>query len=672
MHGQSSTRIERLTSNESSLFASATTLLTVLANPLNVTLLSSQLLSASSIWARPNGLRTTLRILGIFSNAARHVAQQDKDSSVPTAYPLQRILSKEDWASAVIKGAGESSPRWRHLCILAGLLIGFEGAAKGVITGALRATLETAIVKAVNLSFRSGETQDEFAANSIALMLSHASDLLGDGEKANLDIRLLLPILYHAPFLSKDGLHLGYFLSTMDADVTQVTRSKFDWSSKSATYVQCQRMATGPIMSCLSPLSRLISFSVQQIHEYDVLAAMVKDLSAFTRSLTIQWRQNKLSEIDLAEETDYLSDESLHNTLPLLWQTLRSTMFALIVIFRSLLSRVMEDSSVSLIGAPFLAIQTLHTLRNLYFISSRMGQSSFSQYQFVTLTAIDILSQYSVEAEAFLKDIQPTSQGQIAQHPHDRCQDLFFLNTAEHLASILSPQANEVLLIGAAKPYLGLGEDPRLLEVFEAAHSVMLAVFSAPQNLEILMKHIHPYIDALFKVFPHAISARQFRMAIKTLVRVTSPPFPIAETEPMLPSTVLQLVRTRLESGTAVPLQRNGNETSSSTQEPILSEQSACQLALIDSLPMLPADQLEDWLPLVAEGMSLVQDPVQSQICEQRFWAVISNGEMDVDRAALCVSWWGTRGGRELITGGDQVEQEGPLVGGALTETSKL
>ena len=319
-----------------------------------------------------------------------------------------------------------------------------------------------------------------------------------------------------------------------------------------------------------------------------------------------------------------------------------------------------------------MTIQTLRALRNLYFISSRGGQSRFSQYQFVTLTAVDILTQYPVEAEAFLRDTQGTSQGRISQHPHDRCQDLFFLNTAEHFASTLSSQANEGLLIRAAKPYLGLEGDLRLLEIFEAAHSVMLAVFSAPQNAELVLIHIHPYVEALFKVFPHAISARQFRMAIKMLVRVTSPPFPIARTEPILPSTILELVRTRLESATAVPLKRKENETLNVPQDPVLSEQSACQLALIDSLPMLPTDQLEEWLPLVAEGMSLVRDPIQSQLCEQRFWTILSNGEMDVDRAALCVSWWGTRGGREMITGRDQIEHEGPFMSGALTETSKL
>ena len=654
------------------LFGSATTLLTLLINPLNVTLLSSQLLSAPSIWSNPDGLRTTLSILGIFSNAARHVAQHDDVSSASNAYPLQKTLSKEDWAVAVIKGADEGSPRWRHLCVLAGLLIGFKGIEHGTIPRTLRDTLESATVKAVNTSFLNGETRNEFVANSIVLTLSHISDILSNGEKAKLNHSLLLPILYHAPFFSKDGLHSGYFLSTTDADITQVTRSKFDWSPKSATFVMCQRMSTGPLMSCLGPLSRLAAFSVEQVQDSEVLGTMMKDLSAFTRSLAVQWRQNKMSEIDLVEESEYLTDEALQKTLPLLWRTLRSAMFAVVVILRSLLGRLLEDPRLPENGMPFMSIQTLHVLRNLYFVSSRSGNSSFSQYQFVTLAAIDILSQYPTQAEAFLKDIQPSSLGDIPQHPDDRCNDLFFLNTAENFANAMSPEVNENILVTAARPYLGLGRDSRLVAIFEAAHSVMLAVFSAPQNVGLLPIHIHPYVDLLFAVFPQAISPRQFRMAIKTLIRVTSPPFPSAMTEPMLPSTILELVRSRLESAAELPLQNHRSVVSGDSQQPPLSEQSACLLALIDSLPLLPVEQLEIWLPLVAEAMSLVKDPSQSQICGQRFWEVLSNGEMDVDRAAFCVLWWGTKGGRELATGGDQIEQEGAFMSGALTNTSKL
>ena len=152
------------------------------------------------------------------------------------------------------------------------------------------------------------------------------------------------------------------------------------------------------------------------------------------------------------------------------------------------------------ISAPFFAIQNLHILRNIHFISSRLGKDSFSQYVFVHLTSIDILSKYLVQAEAFLREIRPTDFGRISDHPYERCQDLYFFNTAEHFTLVLSPKTSEELLLGAAFPYLGTRSDSRLLELFEAAHSVVLAIFCASQNHELVVKNLPPYLDTLFEV----------------------------------------------------------------------------------------------------------------------------------------------------------------------------
>jgi len=129
-----------------------------------------------------------------------------------------------------------------------------------------------------------------------------------------------------------------------------------------------------------------------------------------------------------------------------------------------------------------------------------MGQNSFSQYTFAYLTAIDILSNYPTESEAFLRDIQPVELGHIPSHPLERCLDLYFLNTAEHFTLALSPQTNEELLVAAATPYLVSGGNNHLLEIFEAAHSVMLAVLVAPQSADLTAKHLPFYVDALLKV----------------------------------------------------------------------------------------------------------------------------------------------------------------------------
>ena len=245
-----------------------------------------------------------------------------------------------------MKGSDERSPRWRHLCVLAGLLIGFEGRGKRNVSNLLRRRLESATVKAVNLALQDREFRDDLAEDSICIMLSHVFDLLSDIEKANLNSNLLLPILIHAPFFSKEGLHYGYFLSTIDSDIVQRGGVKFEWSPNSPTYLQFRNMATGPLIDSLGSLSRLTAFCVEHVPNADLLLNVITDISSFTRSLCVQWRQNKLSEIDITEESVYLSEESLKTTLPLLWRVLKSTMFAIVLVLRSMLGRVLGDNRI--------------------------------------------------------------------------------------------------------------------------------------------------------------------------------------------------------------------------------------------------------------------------------------------------------------------------------------
>ena len=163
-------------------------------------------------------------------------------------------------------------------------------------------------------------------------------------------------------------------------------------------------------------------------------------------------------------------------------------------------------------------------------------------------------------------------------------------------------------------------------------------------------------------------------MAVKTLVRITTPPSPISDLQPLLPSTLLELVHFRIHNASSEPLRELtppsviGPETS---QQPILSEQSVLVLTLIDALPFLSVVDLEDWLPMVARSLTAVQSERMLQACRQRFWEVLSGGEMDVDHAAICVAWWTTGGGRELVLFGSETPREA-LMSGGLNEVSKL
>lgn len=52
--------------------------------------------------------------------------------------------------------------------------------------------------------------------------------------------------------------------------------------------------------------------------------------------------------------------------------------------------------------------------------------------------------------------------------------------------------------------------------------------------------------------------------------------------------------------------------------------------------------------------------------CQERLWDALSSGEMDVERAYFCVTWWSTRGGREKVLFGAEEDVQVPYMSGAL------
>ncbi|KKK18149.1 hypothetical protein AOCH_004844 [Aspergillus ochraceoroseus] len=642
-----------------SLLPTATSLLSVLSNPLNITLLASQLLVSPAIWDHhPVDLHACRRILSVFNTAAMAILQSEASEDPRIPYGRPRKLDREQWVKAVVSGADGKSPRWRHLLLIGGILLGFEGQDRQGLPWSVRKKLESALVTATQFSLEELDLQDETDGRCITMVLNYSFQLLSDQERSRIDYDRLLPVLIRAAYLSPEGLEGGYFLGTVDTDIVQTAGKRFAWPPQSPTFQKVTGISSSPLVSGLGPLSRLIAHAIENVREPALVTQTVDQIADFVRTLMVQWRQNKLSEVDQAEEAEFLDPESLENTIPSLW------------------------NCSGIVCAPYLSMQALHILRNLYFISSRIGPNSSSQHTFVALAAVDILTQYPDLTENFLTSIKPHELGHIPEHPVERCLDLFFLNTSEHFTPVLSPKCAEDLLIQAALPYLPAGGNNHLLEIFEAAHSVVLAVCAIANNADVAAKHLPFYIDNLFAVFPTNLSARQFRLAFKTVLQVTTPPSPIANRQPLLPSILLEVLYDRAlhASDTALPPSAQGTTGPDMGKTIPLSEQAVLTLALIDSLSFLRVEELDEWLPLAANLINVISAPEMRKACVERFWDALSNGEMDVQRAHYCVTWWSTKGGRELVLfGGEnaQVEDQAQgafmsgAVGGAAPE-SKL
>ncbi|KAF9691681.1 hypothetical protein EKO04_010413 [Ascochyta lentis] len=674
------------------ILGTASSLLTTLGNPHNLSLLTSHLLTAPALWDRPDGVRTSLRLLSVFHTAVttiithhNHVRYNKAPKLLPGQTPTGGGLSLDEWIKAVVAGADDRSRRWKHLIVLGGLLIGIGNLEEQGMdlywASGMRRRFEGALVNATNLALvevRERSEADGLGGQTITLILNHAFGCINDAERALLDYDRLLPVLIGTAFYSSEGFQSAYFLGGLDLDVRVAQGGKLDWSMASSSYRQVDAILARPLVASMGPLSRLIAHAVENVKSPWIIQTMMDDLASFSRALTTQWRQIKFSDIDPSDEAAHLEEEALHKTTPQLWKLLKAALFATTIILRGVFTRALRDRVLaSDANAPVLASQALHTLRHLYFITSRLGPASFSQHTFVYLTAIDILSAHPAHATKFLSLIAPPHLGTIPSHPLDRILDLYFLNTSEHFSLALSASVNENLLVASAIPYLSTTSHPttnaHLAANFEAAHSVMLSVLSSPQSAEATATHLPFYINALFTAFPDSLTARQFRLAFKTLLRSTAPPSPLSATHPDLPATLLELVHHRAHHAPTTPLPPDAIALAlqgSDAPPPPLSEQAVLTLTLIDALPFLSIALLDDWLPLCAQLLNTIHDDEMRRVVTARVWEVLVSGEMDAERSGVAVGWWSTRGGREMVLFGREVEAWQPggevLMSGAL------
>ncbi|KAK3296105.1 uncharacterized protein B0H64DRAFT_360293 [Chaetomium fimeti] len=697
------------------IFGSTALLLTNLSNPLNLSLLTSQLLIAPAIWGRRDGMRTCYRIISIFNTAAIHVRRNELEKGKKKGQQQHQLqqqrsggdLSSNAWTAAILKGADDQSGRWQHLLVFSGVLMGMEGNHRYSLSSGMRNTVELAVVTATNLAVQSREPEPPAPSGPVALALNYAFPLLSDSARAGLNCDALVPVAARA-MLGGDGLQDGVVLASIDQDVRQAEQ-KFMWLENSPSYLHLQQLEQRPLISGLGPLSTLLAHAVQFARDSDVVMQLQDDLVAFTARLLQHWQTGKLSELEISEESVFLTPETLETTWIALWQFLKKTMYAVVAVLQSIVTRSLLDHRLKHhTVAPTIATKTLHTLRNLYFISSRNGSDAFQVYAFTYLTSLDTLSRYGPASASFLRSIL-SPQSAIPPHPLHRTLDLFYLNTAEHLPLLLSPPDCEALIIQPATAYLNPPPSsspfpssnnnnnntttttttplsPRMIQLFEAAHSAVLACLACPHNAPLTARLVPFYAETLFASFPAHISPRQFRLAFRTLVQILSPPFAVSWDQAALADVLLEMVRFRVGGAGRVPLPLSPGEggvgVGGVEEGQEMSEQSALVLTLVDALPFLRVGIFEEWMGLVAGAVNEVVGERLKEAARRRFWEVLVSGEMDVERAAIAAAWWGTKGGREAVLFGravgggpppqqQQQQEEMYMMSGALVEDER-
>ena len=153
----------------------------------------------------------------------------------------------------------------------------------------------------------------------------------------------------------------------------------------------------------------------------------------------------------------------------------------------------------------------------------------------------------------------------------------------------------------------------------------------------------------------------------------------IAAANPMLAATLLEIVHERALHASTDRLLSDPVETPITSPLPEqeedmsfqLSEQTTLISTLTDALPSLSLELLIEWLPLTASLVNRIPDlPVRDR-SRSHFWDVIVGGDMDPERSQVCVTWWTSEGGRELLLYGGMESSEADqqyLMSGGLNE----
>lgn len=288
-------------------------------------------------------------------------------------------LKRDTWVKSVVQGADERSPRWRHCLLIAGLLLGYGDDAGETLSRSLRSTLNTAFVDALNLALVEARHGDELGASAVTLVLNYVFPLLKNHERSRIDYDVsslewrYTVCLLHADavadtrwvcFLFIRSLSLGVLLGQHRPRRTTDLKGEVQLASgsyihtvvcinakrqqdRSPSFVQLNNISSQPLITGMGPLSRLISHTVEHCNDSFLIQAVMDDILRFSQTIMTQWRQIKLSEVDLSEETLYFDSITLTMTLPLLWKVLRSALFVVVVVLRGCMTRCVSDGNLA-------------------------------------------------------------------------------------------------------------------------------------------------------------------------------------------------------------------------------------------------------------------------------------------------------------------------------------
>ncbi|KAF8759146.1 hypothetical protein RHS01_02450 [Rhizoctonia solani] len=381
----------------------------------------------------------------------------------------------------------------------------------------------------------------------------------------------------------------------------------------------------GSVAKLIGHLCVCISQSnFRQPRLYPILNSLVNGFGQASLNLEASWSRCLLGQVkedvEIAPETQRVT--------ALVWHMLKTILFTTVLISQSVLDTIIYYSDVVSREGKLLARGILMALCRLSFVSTKFGAltaegggfSEMKRAHYGDRSCVELVANLSIELssmESSLPVDHPIVQGRI----------VYFLVCAEHVITQLPEQTIVDIILPMVQRHLS---DAHNREVYEAAHSVMLAIFAAhesqnpsgPDHFKLRRVHtlVPAYIDILLRQNSEEdrLSTDQLRLAFQALVRSAS------FHEPELGWFCIEQI-----VGAIKQLTGKGPEK----QDQIL----RLQLALVSSVPSISPSKLLPILDIVYDQIRS-SSASRSTLSEAAYHEIVERlGDREKD---IALRWW--------------------------------
>ncbi|KAI6013559.1 hypothetical protein EDC04DRAFT_694037 [Pisolithus marmoratus] len=453
--------------------------------PLAATIVGSPLFRPFSL-TKLDALKTSFR------HAVHTKLHLLKDAPTSVFLPsLNTQLSA--WLGAILRGL-EGGHAITRLACCSGLLLGVEDILKCLpskqrdVESSVQVEIVLAFVDVIDLFTSSDSWRKEFRpeteageedAPTLSLITSAEALLTVPPEKfVALPLQQTLALLVHTinkSFMS--GMFLSFFKSSMEYH----PKYKIHVRQGAPAFRDVHKISSSPAMSHVGSLSRLCSRSISLFVDHRPKLALphVQEtllcLGSMSQNVESGWLASGLADaIDesIAPETRTLTES--------IWTILKTLLFSTIMVTEAGLSAVVDVPPEIGHSVPSLALAALRSLYHLAFVIEKFGgagHSAFPELKRAFYLALDILAGHKADSEHLVQQLceELWSNGYDLSHPTQKAKKAFVLSAIEQLIPVLTASTIETYVLPFCSPHL---DDAHHRDVFEAAHSVVLAIFS--------------------------------------------------------------------------------------------------------------------------------------------------------------------------------------------------